>query len=141
VWAVGDCPEVPKPNGTGTYGATAQNASREGKLAAQNILRVLRGEDQKPFTYMPICQLALVGKHKGVASIYGMKFSGFTAYLLRRGVYIMKMPFLSSACACWATGAWIWFLVLPRNIVSSLHLLQILGSKPSASNIIHGTPY
>lgn len=92
VWAVGDSAEVPKPGGHGTYGATAQNAMREGKLAARNILRQLRGEPQQPFRYKPIGQLALVGKHKGVAQVYGFQFSGLIAYLLWRGVYIMKMP-------------------------------------------------
>ena len=92
VWAVGDCAEVPKPDGKGAYGATAQNASRQGKLVAQNIVSVLRGEKQKNFTYTPIGELALVGKQRGVARVYGMNFSGFTAYMLWRAVYIMKMP-------------------------------------------------
>lgn len=92
VWAAGDCAEVPRPDGKGSYGATAQNGSREGKLAAQNILRSLRGEAQKPFRYTPIGELALVGKHRGVARVYGMNFSGMTAYLMWRAVYIMKMP-------------------------------------------------
>lgn len=95
VWAVGDSAEAPKPDGHGSYGATAQNATREGKLAGENILRHLRGERQKPFRYKPIGQLALVGKHRGVAQIYGLRFSGLIAYLLWRGVYIMKMPSLA----------------------------------------------
>jgi NADH dehydrogenase len=95
VWAAGDSAEVPKPNGKDTYGATAQNAMREGRLAAQNIVRRIRGEAQQPFRYRPIGQLALVGKHRGVAWVYGWKFCGLTAYLLWRGVYLLKMPSLS----------------------------------------------
>ncbi len=95
VWAVGDAASIPKPDGKGTYEATAQNASREGKLVGQNILRQIRGEAQQPFRYTPIGQLALVGRQKGVASVYGMKFSGLTAYLLWRAVYILKMPSLT----------------------------------------------
>jgi NADH:ubiquinone reductase (H+-translocating) len=95
VWAVGDCAEVPKPDGNGTYGLLAQNALREGKLAAENMLRVMRGEQQKPFTYTPIGELALVGRHKGVARVYGFNFSGLTAYMMWRAVYIVKLPSLA----------------------------------------------
>ena len=92
VWAIGDCAEVPKPNGSGTYGATAQNATREGTLVAQNVLRVIHGEEPKRFKYTPIGELALVGKQKGVARIYGFNFSGLIAYLMWRGIYLAKMP-------------------------------------------------
>jgi NADH dehydrogenase len=92
VWAVGDCAEIPVPGKKGTYAPTAQNATREGSLVAQNIVRALRGEELKPFRYTPIGELALVGRRKGVARVYGMNFSGFAAYAMWRAIYIMKMP-------------------------------------------------
>jgi NADH dehydrogenase len=92
VWAVGDDADVPKPDGKGSYGATAQNALREGKLAARNIVRSLKGEPLQPFTYKPIGQLALVGRYRGVALVYGFKFSGLTAWAMWRAVYWAKMP-------------------------------------------------
>ena len=95
VWALGDSAEVPKPDGKGTYGATAQNALREGTLVARNIVRSLRGQPLKPFRYTPIGQLSLVGRSRGVAEVYGMKFSGFTAYALWKLVYIAKLPSLT----------------------------------------------
>jgi NADH dehydrogenase len=95
VWAVGDCAEIPKPGKKGSYAKTAQNATREGRLAAQNIFRQLRGEPAKPFRYKPIGQLALVGNHKGIAEIYGLRFSGLIAYMMWRAIYIAKMPSMS----------------------------------------------
>lgn len=92
VWAMGDCAEIPVPGTQGTYAPTAQNATREGELVAYNIVRSLRGEPLKPFRYTPVGELALVGKHKGVARVYGMNFSGFPAYAMWRAIYIMKMP-------------------------------------------------
>ena len=92
VWAVGDCAEVPRSDGKGTYGATAQNATRQGHLVAQNIVRLLRGEQPQPFGYKPVGELALVGKRKGVARIYNVNFSGSIAYALWRAVYLAKMP-------------------------------------------------
>ncbi len=92
VWALGDCADVPQPDGKGSYGATAQNATREGKLVARNIVRLLRGQPLKPFRYRPIGELSLVGRRRGVARIYDRNFSGFTAYVLWRLVYFGKLP-------------------------------------------------
>lgn len=92
VWALGDCAEVPEPNGKKTYAPTAQNATREGSLVARNIARTLRGEAPVPFTYHPIGQLALVGRHSGVAKLFGIQFSGALAWAMWRGVYLAKEP-------------------------------------------------
>ena len=92
VWAVGDCAEVPKPDGTGSYAGTAQNSIRQGALVARNILATLRGEPQQPFQYEAVAELALVGKREGIARIYNYKFSGLLAWMLWRGVYLSKLP-------------------------------------------------
>jgi NADH:ubiquinone reductase (H+-translocating) len=95
VWALGDSAEVPKPDSKGAYAPTAQNATREGSLVGQNIARSLRGLPPKPFTYTPIGELALVGKHSGVARIYNRNFSGLVAWAMWRAVYLAKMPSMS----------------------------------------------
>lgn len=92
VWALGDCAEIPKSDSKQTYTPTAQNATREGSRVARNIVASLRGEEPKPFRYQPIGELALVGRHAGVARIYGFNFSGLAAWLLWRAVYWAKMP-------------------------------------------------
>jgi NADH dehydrogenase len=92
IWALGDCAEVPKPESQGTYAPTAQNATREGTLVARNIVAVLRGQSPEPFQFTPVGELALVGRHSGVAKIYGYHFSGFLAWAMWRAVYLSKMP-------------------------------------------------
>jgi NADH dehydrogenase len=92
VWALGDCAEIPKPDSKGTYSPTAQNATREGALVARNIVATLRGQEPKPFRYRPLGELALVGRHAGVARVFGLNFSGLPAWLLWRAVYWVKMP-------------------------------------------------
>ena len=92
IWAVGDCAEVPAPNGTASYAPTAQNAVREGELVAQNIAAKLHGRRPRPLTYRPIGELALVGKRTGVASVYGFRISGALAWALWRAIYLAKMP-------------------------------------------------
>lgn len=97
LWALGDCAEVPRNHHgeKSVYGQTAQNASREGALVAANIAATLRGEQPKPFHYQPIGELAIVGRHRGVAQIKGLKFSGPIAWAMWRGIYLAKLPRLS----------------------------------------------
>jgi NADH:ubiquinone reductase (H+-translocating) len=92
VWALGDCAEVPEHGSKGTYAPTAQNATREGARVARNIVAVLRGQKPQPFTFQTIGELALVGRHAGVAKIYGQHFSGFLAWAMWRAIYLSKMP-------------------------------------------------
>ncbi len=113
IWAMGDCAEVPEPEG-GTYTPTAQNATREGQRVARNIVAVMRGEKQRPFRFRMIGELALVGKRAGVAQVYGMRFSGLVAWALWRLIYLSKMP-------AWAQRArtlsdWILDIVFGREI-------------------------
>src|SRR5581483_4707361 len=92
VWALGDCAEVPKPKGDGTYAPTAQNATREGELVARNVVAVLCGQAPRPFAFHTIGELALVGRHAGVGEIYGHQFSGLLAWAMWRAVYLSKIP-------------------------------------------------
>jgi len=95
VWALGDCAEIPRADSSGTYAPTAQNATREGMRVACNIIRGLRNEDPKPFRYTPIGELALVGRHSGVARVYGHNFAGPLAWAMWRAIYLAKMPSLA----------------------------------------------
>jgi NADH dehydrogenase len=95
VWAIGDSAAIPQPGKHEPYAPLAQNATREGQLVARNIVAALRGEELQPFAYRPIGELALVGKQTGVASVYGLRFSGRLAWFLWRAVYLFKMPRLS----------------------------------------------
>ena len=92
VWALGDCAVVPDRKTGESHPPTAQHALREGKLAAQNILATMRGDQKKPFLYTTIGRLAPIGKRSGVANILGVNFSGFIAWWLWRTIYLMKLP-------------------------------------------------
>jgi NADH:ubiquinone reductase (H+-translocating) len=62
VWALGDSAEVPKPDHSGFYTPTAQNAVREGTTVGRNIAADLRGRPRERFQFKPLGELALVGR-------------------------------------------------------------------------------
>lgn len=92
VWALGDCASIPNPDGKGSYPPTAQHAIREAKIAAHNILAEIRGKPLKSFRYKTVGQLSSLGHRKGIAQIFGLRFSGFFAWWLWRTVYLFKLP-------------------------------------------------
>lgn len=92
VWALGDCALIPDLR-TGDYQPpTAQHALREGKTLAHNLIASLQGGAMKPFSFSTIGQLAAIGQRAGVARIFGVNFSGFTAWWLWRTIYLSKLP-------------------------------------------------
>ena len=93
VWAIGDCAEIPKPDGGGTFfEPTAQNATREGTHVADNIVASIRGRSVKPFRYRQVGELAVVSRHAGVAHVFGFRIQGLFAWLMWRMIYVAKLP-------------------------------------------------
>jgi len=92
VWSLGDCALVPDTIAGGTCPPTAQHASRQGKVVADNIAATLRGRKLRPFAFRTLGQLASIGRRVGVAQILGVHFSGFLAWWLWRTIYLTKLP-------------------------------------------------
>lgn len=95
LWAVGDCAAVPSGESGEFFPPTAQHGMREAVAAAKNIERTVAGEQLQPFRYRTMGMLATIGRHTGVASLFGFKFSGFIAWCMWRSVYLMKLPRLA----------------------------------------------
>jgi len=63
-------------------------AMQEGRHAAKNILRLIRGEPTLPFHYRDKGTLATIGKAAAVADIGGLHFGGLIAWLMWLFVHI-----------------------------------------------------
>jgi NADH:ubiquinone reductase (H+-translocating) len=93
IFALGDCAAVPTPDGRGFYAPTAQNAIREGPLAAANIAALIHNSGRlKTFEYKPIGSLASLGHRQAVAQIGNYRLSGLPAWFAWRGIYLAKLP-------------------------------------------------
>jgi NADH dehydrogenase len=66
-------------------------AIQEGKSAARNILRELRGEKRKPFRYRNKGDLAVIGRSRAIADLGWLKFSGWFAWVFWLFVHIMYL--------------------------------------------------
>ena len=61
-------------------------------LQRKNIAAIVLDRPLKPFIFTTLGQLATIGRRKGVAMVFGIKFSGFVAWVFWRTVYLMKLP-------------------------------------------------
>jgi len=93
VWALGDCALVPDLTRPGKFcPPTAQHATRQAAVLAQNIVAAMRGQPPKPFKFKTLGLLATIGRRTGVAEILGIHFSGIIAWWLWRAIYLSKLP-------------------------------------------------
>jgi NADH dehydrogenase len=92
VWAIGDSAAIPQGNGK-LVPPQAQAAVQEGRAAARNILAAIDGREDglEEFEYLPLGQLVELGSRFAVNEVMGVRFSGFTAALFWRAVYLSKL--------------------------------------------------
>jgi NADH dehydrogenase len=91
VWVLGDCAAARTAAGN-PVPPTAQHAIRQGRTAAHNICAVMRGSQRSQFAFEGLGKLGSLGHRSAVAEIFGIKVSGFLAWLMWRFIYLMKMP-------------------------------------------------
>ncbi len=114
LWAVGDCAWVPNQHDGKTAPPTAQFAERQGRQAAQNILRKVAGSATRPFSFKPVGVAAGIGGRRGVAELLGVRVAGFPAFWLWRSAFLVKLPsFLQKIKVGFD---WAFELVFPREI-------------------------
>jgi NADH dehydrogenase len=114
VWALGDCAAVPNARDGKISPPTAQFADRQARVLADNIVRSLRGAPTRAFSYRPVGQLSAIGHNKAVAELGGVRIAGFVAWLLWRGVYLLKIPTLARKVRLFLE--WNWAMFFPPDI-------------------------
>jgi NADH dehydrogenase len=94
VWAIGDAAGVPDPAQRRKQAAppTAQHATREGKVVADNVAAALGVGRRRPFRYRTLGVFVDMGRGKAVASTVGVRWRGRPAWWLARTYHLLLMP-------------------------------------------------
>ncbi|MFI5323899.1 MAG: FAD-dependent oxidoreductase [Thermodesulfobacteriota bacterium] len=106
VWAIGDCALIINDYDKKPSPTTGQFAERQGRQAANNIVRLLKSQETKPFRFKLLGELCAIGGHNAVAEFLGFHISGFMAWFLWRSVYLFKLPTLSHQLKVGFDWAW-----------------------------------
>ena len=133
VWAAGDCAAVPDAKTGKSHPPTAQHGLREGLIAAKNIEATILGRRMKRFTFTTLGQLATIGHHTGVATILGVKFSGFLAWLMWRTIYLLKLPRLPKKLR--VVTAWTLDLLFSRDLEQMLTMRDVEAMSQMAGRV------
>ena len=113
-WALGDCALIVNAYDNKPSLTTGQFAERQGRQAALNLVRVLKGEPTRPFSFKALGELCSIGGYQAVAEMFGMHISGFLAWFLWRSVYLFKLPTWSRRFK--VALDWTWDLLFPRDL-------------------------
>ena len=92
VFAIGDCALFINPITNRPFPPTAQIAEAQAKLAAKNLISLIKNSEKEKFTYHSKGQMAIIGKRTGIATFLGVNISGFLAWVIWRNVYLSKIP-------------------------------------------------
>ena len=92
VFAIGDCALFVDPITKRPFPPTAQIAEAQAKMAAKNLISLIKNSKKEKFVYHSKGQLAIIGKRTGIATFLGVNISGFLAWLIWRNVYLSKIP-------------------------------------------------
>ena len=94
VFAIGDCAAIPDGTdpGGGAFAGTAQNAVREARQLARNIVARIDGGEMSAFHYRPLGTLASIGHRTGVGTVLGVRVHGWIAWFMWRGYYWSRLP-------------------------------------------------
>jgi NADH:quinone reductase (non-electrogenic) len=127
VWAVGDCASLKDGKTGNSCPPTAQFALREARVLARNIRASIQSRALEPFHFDSLGALCVVGHHTACAELTvpfarnkSMRFRGFLAWLLWRGIYLGKLPGLERKIR--VLGDWVIELFFPRDIVQTIEL-------------------
>lgn len=121
VFTAGDAAAVPDLTAPDGGAATmcapnAQHALRQARRLALNIRAYLRGKPLKPYRHAYAGSVASLGLHRGVATVYGVKLTGWLAWFLHRTYHLSRVPTLNRKVR--VVADWTLALLFPREIVS-----------------------
>jgi NADH dehydrogenase len=91
-WAAGDCAAVPDLITGETNPPTAQHALRQARRVASNIAATLGEQPLKEFRYRNMGGIASLGRYKGMARVFSIRFKGFPAWWLHRNYHLLMIP-------------------------------------------------
>jgi len=84
-------------------------AIQMGQSVAGNIARQLRGQPLRPFHYRDQGTLATIGRNAAVANVFGLKLSGFPAWLMWLVIHIIQLIGFRNKLFVLINWAWDYF--------------------------------
>jgi NADH:ubiquinone reductase (H+-translocating) len=92
IFAVGDMIHLLQPNGKDTYPGLIPVAQQQAEVAANNILRAIKGQRFEEFKYNDKGIMATIGRRRAVAWLFNrIPLSGFLAWMAWLGFHLIML--------------------------------------------------
>lgn len=113
VFVLGDIAAFMNPGDKGPVPQLAQVATRQGPVAARNIIALVEGRELEHYSFVSVGLLLSVGEWMAIAQIKSLFLSGKFAWLLWRAIYLSKLEMFIDQCRVFSD--WVKDLFLPRR--------------------------
>jgi len=127
LWALGDCASVVDAKSGKGCPPTAQFALREAICLAENLAADLEGKSPRNFHFDSLGSLCVIGHQTACAELTvpfarsrSIRFSGLSAWLMWRSIYLAKLPGIERKIRVFVD--WNIELFFPRDIVQTIDL-------------------
>ncbi len=91
IFAIGDAAAMITLETPMGHPGVAPVAIQQGKQLGENLLKIIKGQDTKPFIYKDKGSLATIGKNKAVADLGKIHLHGFIAWIIWIFVHLMSL--------------------------------------------------
>lgn len=115
VFALGDLADVRNAQGKRAP-ATAQAAFQQADCAARNIWAAIAGRSLKRFRYLHLGDMLTLGTNAAIVSSFGVTLKGSLACIIRRLIYIQRLPTLPHRLQVLRDEIASWVLKLRRKL-------------------------
>jgi NADH dehydrogenase len=112
IFVVGDMASLKQDNGMPVPGVSPA-AMQMGTSAAENILRDVRGEPRKKFTYIDKGTMATIGRRRAIADIRGFKFNGLLAWIFWLALHVFFLIGFRNRLS--VVFGWFWAYLTPER--------------------------
>ena len=96
VFVLGDAASCPDGKSDKLLPPLGQVAFQQGSHTAKSLIRLLKGQEPKPFKYFNFGALVSVGEHYAAVNLLGVKLSGFIGWFVWRSLYLAKIIGISN---------------------------------------------
>jgi NADH dehydrogenase len=94
---------------------TAPVATQQGAWAARNVKHLLAGELPEPFRFHDRGTMATIGRNAAVAWLLGLRFTGFTAWVIWLAVHLFNLMGFRNRLL--VLLAWAWDYLFTERVV------------------------
>ncbi len=91
IYAIGDMALMITDDYPKGHPQVAQPAIQQGKALGENLVRLKKGKEMKPFDYFDKGTMATVGRNRAVVDLDKFKFGGFFAWFIWMFVHLMAL--------------------------------------------------